>query len=133
MYSGPASIRMFTTAENTAMLEKARRHSFNAADTSGCVVRPCTDWERVTIILLARLDDEIGFVKWSDIRQGDRIGVREMDHGIPIARHTHIADRGLQRVPIGKAVSLHVDDIVLRRLDANLMIALVEIGDGVVA
>src|SRR5262245_22700007 len=38
MYSGPASIRMFTTAENTAMLEKARRHSFNAVPTSGCLV-----------------------------------------------------------------------------------------------
>jgi hypothetical protein len=32
---------MFTTAENTAMLEKARRHSFKAVVTSGCFVMVC--------------------------------------------------------------------------------------------
>jgi hypothetical protein len=64
-----------------------------------------------------------------DPDQGDRIVGRELDHGIPRAI---VADRGLQGGPIVK-VSLHVDDIMLRRRAADSCIALVEIVDHVVA
>ena len=63
--------------------------------------------------------------------QGDKIGGREMDHGIP--RDDIIADRGMQGVPIRKAISVHVDEIVLRRRAANDEITLIEVFDDVVA
>jgi hypothetical protein len=77
-------------------------------------------WHRMP---LASSDDEIGLEKVSglDPDHGDRISAREVNHGIP--RNNIIADHGLQGVPIRKAVSLHVDDIVLRRRAADSRIA----------
>jgi hypothetical protein len=87
---------------------------------SDCLFRRLCDWLCCRVRLGPDLsDDEIGLNEISgvDPDQGDRIGGREVDHGIP--RDDIVADRGMQGVPISKAVSMHVDEIVLRRRTAN--------------
>ena len=68
--------------------------------------------------LTASLDDEIGLKESNlmDPDQFDRIGGREVDHGIP---RDIIADRSLQGGPIAKTVGVHVDGVLLRRRVAD--------------
>jgi hypothetical protein len=84
-------------------------------------------------LLLAFSDDEIRLkeIGCVDPDQGDRVGARKMDHGIP--RNNIIADHRLQGGPGAKAVRVHIDDVVLRRRAADSRIAPVEVVYRVVA